>query len=197
MVTFEDVVDWVDGLLDARAAAAVEEAVAADAQLAATAAWLRSFRSAVSGRSLERPPPEVRDMLMRRFAVYRPAPPIPLQRVTATVAFDSATAGPVSGVRAVAGSAARHLALESPSVDIALDLYPEDREVRVEGQLLPLDPAAPASGTVRLFSGGKERQVVHADDAGWFAFEPVGPGPALLTAELGEVLVDVQLHLQV
>ncbi len=197
MVTFEDVVDWVDGLLDARAAAAVEEAVAADAQLAATAAWLRSFRSAASGRSLERPPPEVRDMLMQRFALYRPSPALPLQRVTASVVFDSATAGPESGVRAVAGSTARHLALESPSLDIALDLYPEDREVRVEGQLLPLDPTAAASGTVRLFSGGEERQVVQADDVGWFAFEPVGSGPASLVAELGEVVVEVGLDLQV
>jgi hypothetical protein len=194
MVTFADVVDWVDGMLDARAAAEVEAAVTADPELAAAAAWLRSFRSATSGRRLESPPPEVRELLMRRFYLYRPPPPTLRDRVRAAVAFDSATAT-AFGVRSAAGVTTRHLVLESPALDIALDLYPEDRDIRIEGQLLPLDAAAPAIGTVRLSAAGDLR-VAGSDEAGRFALEPVRPGPARLTVEFGGVTLEADLDLQ-
>jgi hypothetical protein len=197
VVRFADVVDWIDGRLDDGAAAQVAAAVAADAELARSAEWYRTFRAASERMVLHSPPQEIRDLLMRRFTSSRPAAPGILERVHATVAFDSATAQLAFGVRAADTGAVRHLVAESGTVDVALDLYPEDREVRVEGQLLPADPDAPAHGTVRLVRDGTELAVTEADDGGRFAFSPVAPGGVLLVVTIDGVLIEADVSLEV
>lgn len=196
-VGFRDVVDWVDGRLDEGADARVAAAVAEDAGLQAAAEWYRTFRRASSRMPLESPPQEVHDELVRRFAALRPSAPGFLERVRGAIAFDSATAMLALGVRAADTGVARHLVVQSGPADIALDLYPEDQDVRVEGQLLPPDPDDPAHGTVRLLRDGTELAVAEADGTGRFTLPPLPPGPVRLTAEVGGVSVEVDLVLEV
>jgi len=192
-----DVADWIDGRLDERVATRVAAAVAADPELQAAAEWYRTFLTASARMPLHSPPQEVRDLLMRRFATYRPPTPGFLERVRAAISFDSATAQVALGVRTADTGVARHLVIESDAVDIALDLYPEDRQVRVEGQLLPPDPEAPASGTVRLVRDGAELAVAEADHTGRFALPPVAAGDVLFTAEVSGASVEADVTLEV
>ncbi|WNV76022.1 hypothetical protein [Geodermatophilus sp. DSM 44513] len=192
---FRDVVDWVDGGLDDQRAARVAAAVAADPELQAAAAWYRSFRAASARMTLESPPQQVHDALLHRFAALHPPAPGFLERVRAVISFDSATAQLALGVRAADTGVGRHVVVESATVDVALDLYPEDRDVRVEGQLLPADPEAPARGTVRLLRDGAELAAADADDTGRFALPPVPAGAALLVAEVAGTAIEVDVSL--
>ncbi|MCZ2836558.1 hypothetical protein [Modestobacter sp. VKM Ac-2985] len=196
MVAFADVVDWVDGKLDGPAAARVQAAVETDPGLRAAADWFRAFRAQAQRMPLSAPPERVRDTLMKRFAAYRPPPPGLLERVRAVISFDSATAQLALGVRAADTGTVRHLVVESPVVDIALDLYPEDRTVRVEGQVLPGDPDVPGLGTIRLIAADSELATASSDENGRFALPPVPPGEVLFSAAVAGVLVEVDLLLQ-
>ncbi len=110
-MSFEDVVDWVEGRLDRERGDQVAAAVRADPALAAAAAWMHQFRDTTAGTVLMEPPPSVRDALRRRFAALRPAPPTPVERLRAALVYDSAALG-LAGVRAASGMAGvRHLAL--------------------------------------------------------------------------------------
>lgn len=196
-VSFRDVADWIDGRLDEQAAGRVAAAVAQDRALQHAADWYRTFRHTAARMPLESPPQEVHDLLVRRFAAMRPPAPGFFERVRAAIAFDSATARPAVGVRAADTGVTRHLVIESGAVDVALDLYPEDRHVRVEGQLLPPDPDAPAGGTVRLLRDGVQLAVADADDTGHFALPPVPPGEAVLLAEIGDLAVEAAVTIGV
>jgi len=197
MVTFETVLDWVEGRLDEQAGEQVRLAVAADPELAALAQWIRTFQRAAAPLRLEAPPPAVRESLIQRFAARNPPPPSPVQRVRAVITFDSALSAPVLGIRAGAPRGTRHLVLESDQADVALDLYPEGQAVRVEGQLLPRADAASGAGVVELRRGEDLLAVVQADETGVFALPPVPRGEARLTAVLQTVHLSADLTIDV
>jgi len=197
MVMFRDVVDWAEGRLEPEAAERVRLAVEADPSLAATADWVRSFRTAASRERLEAPPAHVRELLVRRFAAYRPAPPTLVERLRAVIGFDSALGAPAMGVRAGATTSTRHVVLTTDLADLALDLYPEDRRVRLEGQLLPVDPEASAAGTVQLLRDGAVLVTATADGTGRFALAPLEAGEAILIVTLGRSVLEAELDLSV
>jgi hypothetical protein len=197
MVAFRDVLDWVEGRLEPAAAERVRHAVEADPALGEAARWITSFRAAAATHRLEAPPAHVRELLMRRFEAYRPAPPTVLERVRAAIGFDSALGEPLLGVRAGASTSTRHLVLTTEQADVALDLYPEDRSVRVEGQVLPADDAAPATGTVQLLRQGAVLAEATADATGRFALPPVPGGEVTVTVTVGTTVVEAVLSLEV
>lgn len=71
---FGTLVDWIESRLDAESAARVSEAVAAgDPRTTAAVAWLRAFMDVASMDAArmeppDRPPPIVRQNLLRHFA---------------------------------------------------------------------------------------------------------------------------------
>jgi hypothetical protein len=197
MVAFRDVLDWVEGKLEPAAAERVRRAVEADPSLGEAAQWIRSFRTAAAAERLEAPPAHVRELLMRRFAAYRPAPPTALERIRAAIGFDSALGEPLLGVRTGATISTRHLVLTTDPADVALDLYPEDRSVRVEGQVLPNDDEASAAGTVSLLRDGAVLARAPFDETGRFALPPVPAGEAILTIALGTSSIEADLVLAV
>lgn len=197
MVAFRDVLDWVEGRLEPAAAERVSRAVEADPALGEAVRWITSFRTAAAATRLEAPPAHVRELLVRRFAAYYPPPPTAIERVRATIGFDSALGMPVLGVRAGATTSTRHLVLTTDALDVALDLYAEDRSVRVEGQVLPAHDDASAAGTVSLARDGAVLATAESDETGRFALPPVPAGEVIVTVVLGATAVEAELVLAV
>lgn len=195
MVGFRDVLNWVEGRLAPADADRVRAAAEVDPALGAMAQWVRSFRAAAALHPLEAPPPRVRELLVRRFEAARPAPPRLLNRVRAVLEFDSALGAPALGVRAGAPTSTRHLVLSTEWVDIALDVSSQDREVLVEGQVLPVDPDASAAGALELLRDGVVLTSTEADDTGVFAFDGVPPGDVVLVCRTDNALVDAEIAL--
>jgi hypothetical protein len=194
MTTFGDLVDWVEERLDPERGRQVAAEVAGDPELSAAVAWLRTFHDTAAWTPLAAPPAELRELLMRRFALYRPARPSLLERVQALLAYDSAVLG-VAGVRGAAGTD-RHLLFESPGLDIALDVYDEGRDQRrVAGQLLPEDQHVPAAAGVRLVRGETVVTAGPAEPTGAFELGSVPPGSYLVEVEWSGRLVVGDLDL--
>lgn len=197
MATFTDVVDWVEGRLGPERAERVRGEVEADESLREAVTWLRRFRQAAAAEPWQAPPARVRAHLVHRFALERPAPPPLVERLRAAVTFDSALAQPVAGVRSAAPTTARHLVVSTEDLDVALDLYPEDRDVRVEGQVLPVAETGDAAADVELSRGGGTLARTAADASGRFALPPVPAGPVLLVVGTAAGAFEVLLDLEV
>jgi hypothetical protein len=195
-ISFERLADWVEGRLSAEEARAVEEQVAvADEATCAEVEWLRAFARVNEEVVLDAPPQAVRDELIRRFDAYTEARRTPslLQRLVATLSFDSGLQ-PAFGVRSAAGQGKqRQLVYTTDAADIALNVRPRHRNghVDVDGQVFPADDADPASFSVQLLSGADEVGLSTTDELGEFAFEsvPSGAYQILVSGERVEILI--------
>lgn len=195
MTSLEQVVDWLEGRLSPAEAERVAVAVEGDAELTSMVAWLRRFHAATADVVLERPPARVHDLLVQRFAAYRPAPPSALRRLQAAVIFDTAWSSAV-GVRAgVAAAGQRHVVLETEPLDVALDIYQDDTAWRVEGQLLPPGTGEVLDAEVRLLAGDAVVATVVADPTGMFALAAVPAGGYVLQVRWDGLVVDSDLDL--
>jgi hypothetical protein len=182
--SFEEVVDWVEGRLGLERAEEAARAVAGNPELAAAAAWVRTFHATAADSPLLTPPPRVREELRRRLALYRP-PPNPLEPVRALLAFDSATSG-LAGVRGPGAADGRQLVFQAPGLDVALDVYDVDEgRRRLAGQLLPEQQDADADGTVRLLQPGSVAAAARAQRDGSFELPVVAAGAYLLDVRWG------------
>ncbi len=195
-ISFERLVDWVEGRLSEEESRVVEEQVAvADEATREQVEWLRGFARVSEDTVLDAPPREVRDELIRRFDAYAEDRRVPslLQRLVATLSFDSGLQ-PAFGVRSGAGPGEqRQLVYTTDAADIALNVRPRARNghLDLDGQVFPADDADPASFSVQLLSGADEVGLTTTDELGEFAFESVSPGAyqILLSGERVEILI--------
>ncbi|BCX05505.1 MAG: hypothetical protein KatS3mg053_3443 [Candidatus Roseilinea sp.] len=195
--TFAQLVDWVDGKLDAEAAARVEAAVDAaiargDTTLAETLAWLRAFRAQADMTVLVPPPEGARAEVLRMFKDFTraranaPTRPGLLQRVAAVLARATGPGLAIEGARGAAVQARRRqMTFECEAADIVLNAQPRDDGYRLSGQILPrtaLDvdgmfiELVGAAGSSEASAGESAVHIARADALGEFAFDAVAPG---------------------
>jgi hypothetical protein len=180
-LTFERLVDWVEGRLpDAEAAAVARQVQTADAEVQAQVAWLRAFSTLQKQLVLATPPATVRATLTEQFAAYARAQRTPTlwQRLTATLTFDSnQQAAATAGVRG-AEAMARQWLYSTPILDIVLNLQPHLVEGRVDllGQLLPkAEGVNLARYVVEVWLADEFIIAAAVDDLGEFAIGAVEP----------------------
>ena len=180
-VEFGRLVDWVEGRLPEDEARAVEEQVArADSRTLADVAWLRKFVKATDNAVLESPPREVRDALIARFEAYANGQRTPglLKRVLASLTFDS-DLRPAVGLRtAGAQQGRRQLVFSAGAFDIALNLRSgvPDKNLVLDGQVLPREDQELKPFSVQLLYGGTELGLTATDELGSFALRDIPPG---------------------
>lgn len=201
--SFAELVDWVEGRLDADEAARVSRELAQAGPAAREAvAWLREFVEASSATVFAEPPARIREALTSRFAEATGSaePPGLLERVRAALVWDSRRQPGLALARSVASPVTEcHLVYRAAGIDVALDIYPLGTSwVQVAGQVLPpADVISPVS-SVRLMRHTHTLAMAPLDELGEFSFARVQPGSyemRLLGASL-EITVDVDLSLE-
>jgi hypothetical protein len=195
-IAFSQLVEWVEGRLPEREARAVEEQVAvADGETLADVAWLRKFLRATEDSVLESPPLELRSTLITSFRAHAEGRRMPglLKRVVATLTFDGGLR-PAVGVRSAGTQGARRqLVFSADDLDVALNVLPRarDKNVDLDGQVLPRDDVELGSFSVQLLQGETELGITTTDDLGAFAFDsiPSGVYEIILSTEWVEVSI--------
>ncbi len=178
---FTRLMDWVEGRLSEEEARAVEEWVAAaDEATRADVAWLRAFARVSEDTVIASPPSRVREALVERFDTYAAGKQHPglLQRLVATLTFDS-TMQPAPGLRAGrTQEAQRQLVYSTDAADVALIVRPRARDGQLDlhGQILPVGSDDTGVFGVQLLRGSSEVATTATNDLGEFTFEAVPPG---------------------
>jgi hypothetical protein len=180
-VEFTRLLDWVEGRLPEGEARTVEEQVAAaDSATRADVAWLRAFARISEETVIASPPSEVREELIERFEAYAEGKRHPglLQRLVATLTFDS-NLRPALGLRAAAvPEPQRQLVYSTGAADVALHVRPRphDGHFDLNGQIFPVNSADSGTFGVQLLEGASEVATTATNDLGEFKFEAVSPG---------------------
>ena len=188
---FATLVDWVEGRLDAAAAARVAaEVAAAGERTRRTADWLHGFLATARTMPLHEPPPIIRQSLSQHFARWRRAQAeleVRPREVPLLLLFDSRQDLAPAGVRTGAGDGdAIHLAYSADDGDLLLDVYDlGNGQVRIDGQALPADPAGAPVFQARLAGPGFEVRTTDGDELGRFSLPAVPAARCRLTAGNG------------
>jgi hypothetical protein len=178
---FARLADWVEGRLSEQEARAIEEQVAvADSATRADVAWLRAFARVSEDTVIASPPSRVREELIERFQAYAEGKQHPglLQRLVATLTFDS-TLRPALGMRAAAApEAQRQLVYSTDAADVAVHVRPRPHDglIDLNGQIFPLNGTDSGTFGVQLLEGTSEVATTATNELGEFTFEAVSPG---------------------
>ena len=178
---FARLADWVEGRLSEQEARAIEEQLAlADSATRAEVAWLRAFARISEETVIASPPSRVREELIERFQAYAEGKQHPglLQRLVATLTFDS-TLRPALGLRAAAvPEAQRQLVYSTDAADVAVHVRPRPHDglLRLDGQILPVNSTYRETFGVQLLEGTSEVATTATNELGEFTFEAVSPG---------------------
>ena len=195
-VEFARLLDWVEGRLSEQEARIVEEQVAAaGSETRADVAWLRAFARISDDTVIASPPPGVRETLIERFEAYAEGKQQPglLERLVATLTFDS-NLRPALGLRAAtAPESQRQLVYSTAAADVALHVRPrpQDGLFDLNGQIFPADGNDSGTFGVQLLEGSSEVATTATNDLGEFTFEAVSPGVYDVLA--GSDRVEIQL----
>ncbi|HNS00950.1 MAG TPA: hypothetical protein PKM78_01035 [Anaerolineae bacterium] len=186
--------DWLENRLPAADAEALAQAVQADAQLQATAAWLSDFLHLSAGVVLADPPPQVHRAASAAFAAYAQSkrPPGIVQTLSALLSSDSWQRLSLAGVRHVTLSTApRQLIYSSDAADVALNIRAQrdGQGIDLEGQIFPLDETDPAAFVVQLLQEGIERRLTASDAGGKFSLAglPAGQYELVIGGDRAEI----------
>lgn len=191
--------DWLEHRLPQEEMDAVSHAVEhGDDQLKQTVAWLRDFVETAGRARLEQPPPIVRQRLQEHFrrwtvgAERRPAGPI----MVAELVFDSRRDLSYASVRSTGAEESNfHIAFRSTSADLVLDVSPtRDGYVRLDGQLLPFDAAAPTC-SAELRTATFSARSVDGDEHGRFGFAEIPAAAGRLTVRSGALTITADVDL--
>jgi hypothetical protein len=181
-VTFEQLIDWVEGRLSPGEAEALATKVGASGQeVQAQVRWLRSFMQLSDAIVLTAPPVSVRAELAKRFvdsANARRQPGV-FQRIAAALSFDSTQLPVMAGVRAGDSGQTREMVFATEPLDVALTIHPHEKDpyFNLLGQILPNDAAIiPDMFAVQLVRDGNEMTIIMADEMGEFGFTTVASG---------------------
>lgn len=204
-INFERLLDWVEGRLSEEEARKVEKAVMADDSVHAETKWLRAFVQMSEKTTLDAPPPEVRQELVRRFYSYAEKTEEKkqsgfLERILATLTFDSNARPAMAGFRSAGGGrSSRQLVYDAQVAEIALNIRgrPNNSHVDVYGQVFPDVDEDPDAFSVQLLKGADEIGLTTADELGEFAFEGVEPGTyemVLSAAQIEFLITPVEIY---
>jgi hypothetical protein len=190
-VSFARLVDWMEGRLSDREAGAVEEALAgADDATLADAAWLRKFFEGTDNVLIESPPQRVRHALVDAFeanARDQRRPGI-VSRLLGGLALDS-NLQPAAGLRAIdTRQSRRQLIFHVDAFDVAINLLARgsDRDLDLDGQVLPNEGAEPEFFSAQLLHGETEQALAAIDEFGSFAIQRIPPGTYELVLSAGQ-----------
>jgi hypothetical protein len=195
-VEFARLLDWVEGRLSEEEARSVAERVAAaDSATHADVAWMRVFAQISEDTVIASPPSGVRDVLIERFEAYAEGKQRPglLERLVATLTFDS-NLQPAIGLRA-AGTlgSQRQLAYSTEAADVTINLRPHPRDglLDLHGQIMPVDDTDSGIFGIQLLEGSSEISTTATNELGEFTFEAVPPGVYELLASSGRVEIQI------
>lgn len=188
-LTFERLLDWLEGRLSSTESQAITDRVAAaDETIQADVAWLRAFLHLGDTIVWEAPPPTVHTALVQHFVEQHKAnqsaePSVSLwQRLVAVLTFDNYLQPGLAGARGVEQPRTRQLIYNSAIADIALNLSQgADNTLTILGQILPTGAIAPETCAVQVLQGTRAMGIVLADDLGEFSFTGLPPGEYQLT----------------
>ncbi len=199
--TFTAILDWLEGRLDSEAANLVERSIAAgDEKTIRTLGWLRGFIDTTRSHPLHQPPPLVRQRLRQHFADWsRARRPLdrPLEEFSSALLFDSRRDLALTGVRAADDAdETAHLAYTSEVADLVVDASrTEPGRFRIQGQVLPLDPASSPVFEALIVGTDFTRRTVDGDDMGRFAFDDVPETVSKLRVTNGAFSMEAELRL--
>jgi len=172
---FAELLDWVEGRLSAVDAAAMAQQVTrADSVIQADIEWIQSFLALSQNVSLATPPTSLRQNLRQRFAqrAGQRRQPGFLQRLRATLSFDSQGQMALAGVRSAAAASERMLVYHTDIADIALSILPRSNATYdLLGQIFPLQDDDLDSYGVQLLKDDCEIQLTSTDDLGEFSLD--------------------------
>ncbi|MCU0492642.1 MAG: hypothetical protein MUD01_13700 [Chloroflexaceae bacterium] len=146
---YDLLVDLAEGRLSAEESTRLRQTVAANPQAAAELAWLEQTLGLMRSDDSEDAPDHVINRALRLVRPPTPAPAAPglLQRLLASLRFDSMNQPLAMGVRS-GGATVRQLLYNADDRDIDLRIVPEGTLWRISGQILGPDE----SGEVLLHS---------------------------------------------
>jgi hypothetical protein len=198
-LTFERLLDWVEGRLAPAEAQDIAQQVAnAGEEIQAQVQWLAAYAKLGDQIVLMAPPPTVRAGLVQRFADYAQAKQQPgfLQRLAAVLSFDSLHQPAQAGLRASESEAARQYVFTTDLADVALNIQPRPYGERLDliGQILPNTATlAPDAFAVQLLRAKDEVAITLAEEFGEFWFEALEPGDyrLMLSTDILEIELPV------
>ena len=188
-LTFEQVLDWVEGRLSAAEAADVAAQVAEDPAQMETAQWLRAFIRRSSSSGLVAPPERARSSVFKMIAARRKPQHSALQRVVAALLPAS---GPrLAGVRGSQRASQRQLTFTAEHADIVVNIQPRarDKQSDIQGQVLPTGNMDAHRLVVQMLRSGAEFGITMTNKLGEFAFESIPPGSyeLIVSSDLAEI----------
>jgi hypothetical protein len=178
---FEQLVDWTEGRLSAKEAEAITvQLETADETTRATVAWLQMFDQIAQDLRLVSLPTELRQQLADQFETHARHSHTPeiLQRLVATLTFDSDAQPAVAGIRSATTSGRDDQLIYSTSIaDVALNIQPgtQDKQIDLSGQVFPVDDAVDDRFVVQLLQETAEVDITITDDLGEFVFKALEP----------------------
>ena len=199
---FEVLVEWVEGRLDAETSAEVSEAVmAGDLEATASVEWLQEFLVVADAMPLHKPPPVIRQNLLRYFARWSQARATldhPRLELNARLLFDSRMDLAPVGVRGpndVEGIA--HLAYTTDHADLVLDVSPVgDGMVRLDGQVLLTDDTQDRIFEAVVTGPSGARRTIDGDALGRFCLVNVSDDASELRVTNGDMTIVLALDLR-
>lgn len=200
-ITFEKLIDWVEGRLSGTEAEWVANQIDADPALQADVNWIRGFQKISQQIVWEAPSPEVRQNLSQRFAIHmaRNRPAGLWRQLVTTLKFDSQLQPIVAGFRASAAPSERQLVYQTELTDVALTVqqHPSHQLFTVMGHILPTVSPMPDIYSVQLVEDELERGFLVTNTIGEFVFEGLPKGEYELTihSDHYEMVISLQLTL--
>ncbi len=199
--SFATLLDWLEGRLDADEAAQVSIRVAnGDRRIKATVHWLQGFLATARAFPAPEPPPVIRQNLRQHFlrwsraqAALRVRPDL----VEASLLFDSRQDLALAGFRGGEDvTDAYHLAFTTDVADLVIDVrVTATGQVRLDGQVLPGDPAAAPVFAAEARGRGFRVRTVDGDELGRFTLAAVPVGRCRLEVGNGETILRAELDL--
>ena len=199
--SFATLLDWLEGRLDAAEASQVSAKVAdGDRRTRAAVHWLQGFLATARAFPAPEPPPIIRQNLRQHFVRWRKAQ-VALRAepdvVDAGLLFDSRQDLVQAGVRGGEETeGAYHLAFTTDVADLVIDVRRiGDGRLRLDGQVLPGDPAAAPVFTAEATAPGFRLRTVDGDELGRFTLPGVSAGRCRLEVSNGETMLRAELDL--
>jgi hypothetical protein len=195
--------DWLEGRLTEAEREAVMAAIQADESNQADLAWLRDFLKFSESTVLMEPPAELVEQAVENFREFARGkqPPGWLQKLVATLTFDSWQRPSLAGVRRTGLDAApRQLVYQTDAADVILNIHTGSEEALFDmaGQVFPEHETDPASFTVQLMLGSQEFEaaLTYTNDIGKFTCANLASGTYTIIVRGDQVeitIADIEL----
>jgi hypothetical protein len=199
--SFATLLDWLEGRLDAAEASQVSARVAdGDSRTRTAVHWLQGFLATARAFPAPEPPPIIRQNLRQHFVRWSKAQAVMRAHpdpVDANLLFDSRQDLALAGFRGGdQPDDAYHLAFTTDVADLVVDVRRiTDGLVRLDGQVLPGDPAAAPVFAAEVIGPGFRVRTVDGDELGRFTLPEVPVGRCRLEVGNGETILRTELDL--